>query len=148
MPLRRSVLISSTMLAVVALALPVWACGGPNTKEGNEAGGSDPGAARPVYTIDKVELTMLMTEPPQLSITASGTVRSGGWRNPRLTPVQYIRPPDDGIWDFTLVAEPPHGMATQMISPVSATYVWPAPPSDLRGVRVHSESGAVMQLIE
>lgn len=88
--------------------------------------------------VNSIDLAILKSNPPQLSITVFGSAPTTGWTNIHLVPYVYIMPPEDGIYDFDLVGTPPSGPAGQMISPAVANYIWPEYPSSLRGVRVHA----------
>ncbi|SCY11301.1 hypothetical protein SAMN05216420_102337 [Nitrosospira sp. Nl5] len=101
-----------------------------------------------ILEVTEVELAVLESFPPQLRIDASGTVPTGGWSNPRLVPYIYIQPPPDGIFDFDFVADPPEGIATQVISPIDAIYVWKDFPEKFRGVRIHASQNAKTALLE
>ena len=96
-----------------------------------------------VMTVVDVELKIIKSNPPQWSITAIGTVNSGGWTNPRLRPRFYPVFPDDGIQDFVFDADPPDGIAIQPVLPIAATELWPNPPKHVKGVRINSASNSI-----
>lgn len=75
-------------------------------------------------------------------IAALGEVPTSGWTGGSLTPYVYIHPPVDGIWDFSMVADPPFGPAADVVVPISATGTYRAP-NWLKGVRLHGEVGAL-----
>lgn len=100
-----------------------------------------------ILTVSDVEIKILKSNPIQLSITAHGTVGSGGWTNPRLEPRFYITFPEDGIQDLDFVADPPSGIVIQPILPIVANTLWPNPPSHVKGVRIHSANNSVEKLI-
>ena len=70
-----------------------------------------------ILEVLEVELAILESFPPQLQITARGMVPTAGWTNPRLEPFIFIQPPPDGIYEFDFVADPPSGVAAQVITP-------------------------------
>ena len=78
----------------------------------------------------------------RLLVHAAGTVPTSGWSSPRLAPRFYTKPPASGIWDFDFEADAPVGIVLQVIQPLNASGVFPAPPW-LKGVRVHGEGGSV-----
>jgi hypothetical protein len=95
-----------------------------------------------VYTVTSVELSLIKKLPPDLIIEAKGETRSNGWTEPELQPRITIGPPPaDGVYDFDFVAQPPQGGSNPVITPIAATYVWENLPDDVRGIRVHSETG-------
>lgn len=70
-------------------------------------------------------------------VSALGTVPTSGWSGIALSPVYYVKPPSDGIWDFDLVADPPSGEVLPFKLPVAATILEPAP-DWLKGVRIRA----------
>ncbi|MDQ3185105.1 MAG: hypothetical protein M3Q16_01300 [Pseudomonadota bacterium] len=101
-----------------------------------------------ILEVTEVKLAILESFPPQLRISASGNVPTGGWSNPRLVPYIYIQPPPDGIYDFDFVADPPEGIATQVISPIEVVHVWKDLPDRLKGVRIHASQNSKTALLE
>ena len=88
--------------------------------------------------VNNIDLALLKSNPPQLSITVFGSAPTTGWTDARLIPYVYIVPPVDGVYDFDFVGAPPSGPAGEMISPAVAYYIWPEFPHDLKGIRVHA----------
>jgi hypothetical protein len=99
-----------------------------------------------VLEVTEVKLVVLEI-PPQLQITASGTVSSAGWSNPQLVPYTYVQAPPDEIYDFDFVATPPKEAAPQVVTPIRAKYVWKAFPQELKGVRVHASTNSQVALL-
>jgi hypothetical protein len=92
-----------------------------------------------VLRVRSVKLALLeKSEPPQLAITAQGTVPTPGWRAPELIPYVYIQPPPDGMYDFDFVAEPPEGITPQVLTPIAVRHTVQSAPVDLIGVRIHA----------
>jgi hypothetical protein len=105
-------------------------------------------SAQPVYSVEHVHFTFLSLNGPRIVlITAYGTTNTSGWTLPRLQPYIYVQPPPDGIWDFVFVAEPPSGIALDVISHITATYVWTLGEKDFRGVRIHSATKTIEQTV-
>lgn len=100
-----------------------------------------------VLEVTEVRLAVLESFPPKLRITAMGTVRTGGWTNPRLEPFIFIQPPPDGIYDFDFVADPPVGPATQVITPIAVAHLWDNLPSGVKGVRIHAAENSKKALL-
>lgn len=98
--------------------------------------------SHPVFTVDYVEIALLKSNPPKLLINVLGTVRTSGWANPRLLPRIYVQPPPDGIWEFDFVADPPTGIALQVITPIFASYLFEGDFSEWKGVRVVAETNS------
>ena len=84
---------------------------------------------------------ILKSNPPQLSVEATGTTRTSGWTNPRLEPRIYIQPPADGIYVFDFVADRPDGISNPAITPISATNKVTSP-QWAKGVRVVAETNS------
>ena len=95
-------------------------------------------AAQPVFKVDAVDLQLQKSNPPNLVIRAVGTVTSSGWTNGRLIPFVYVKPPENGIQDFEFVADPPTGVALQVLTPIRADYTWKGVGPDVQGVRIHA----------
>lgn len=101
-----------------------------------------------ILEVAEIELAILESFPPKLRITASGTVPTSGWSNPKLDPYIYIQAPPDGIYDFNFVADPPEGVATQVISPIEAAFIMENLTSDVKGVRVHASQNSKTALLD
>jgi len=104
-----------------------------------------------VPKILKVQTELQTVDPPNLVVTVTGQVPTGGYTKARLVRVAYAMPPEDGIQDYILFAVPPSGFATQVISEVSAADRWKAYEKDapwLKGIRVHGVGdGAVVKIL-
>lgn len=96
-----------------------------------------------IRSVIEASLSLLKSNPPQLLISAVGTVSSGGWKNPSLDRRHYIAPPSDGILDYDFSASPPVGTAIQVILPIAAQDVLVEIPLWLKGVRIHSATNQV-----
>lgn len=94
--------------------------------------------------IKKVIKVEVSKKDGALVITATGEVPTGGYSSPKLERVTYVKMPDDGIQDFTFVATPPDGPATQVISRVEARTRWSDVPDWVKGVRIHGVGEGVM----
>lgn len=96
-----------------------------------------------IYKVTEVDVQYVGSDSPRtLWILAYGLTSSSGWRSPRLEK-QNDSAPTDGVYAFQFNADPPAGIATQVVSRIAAVYCWPNPPSDLTGVRVHSRTNQV-----
>lgn len=69
-------------------------------------------------------------------VHASGFVPTSGWSNIQLSPTYYVLPPADGVWQLTMSGDAPSGIALQVVLPVSAGRMFPAP-DWLKGVSVN-----------
>jgi hypothetical protein len=97
-----------------------------------------------VYVVDSVSLSLLKSNPPKLIITASGTVNSTGWTQPRLRPRFNIHfPPANGIYEFDFVADPPTGPVLWVMTSVKAGYIMDPMPGNLKAVIVHSCTNSI-----
>lgn len=83
----------------------------------------------------------------RVAIAAQGIVNTSGWSSPRLSPRYYVRPPDDGIWDFDFTVDPPCGLVLEVEVPVSAHFIL-SQPDWLKGVRVHAASNSLEAALE
>jgi hypothetical protein len=93
----------------------------------------------PIYEVHEVTVRVMESYPEQLSITAKGTTRTGGWSDPRLRPAS--QPTRSGVYEFTFVARAPQGAATMAITAIAATYTMQKP-RDFRAVRVRAETNS------
>jgi hypothetical protein len=93
-----------------------------------------------IYSVDSVTITYIKKNPPEYRIDATGKTTTSGWSNPELSAVVYVQAPPDGIYDFDFVAEPPSGMAAQVLTPIKAQKVLGKMPKGFRGVRVSAKS--------
>jgi hypothetical protein len=103
-----------------------------------------------VDLVDNVEMAILKSNPPKLSIKASGRVSTAGWSAPELVPYVYVQAPPDGIYDFGFVAQPPppERIVAQVVSPISPSLVLEKMPAGLLGVRIHAASNIKEALLE
>jgi len=91
-----------------------------------------------VAQITDVTFELQTSEPPNLVVTASGNVPTGGWTEVQLLRREYEKEPADGIYEYDLLAKPPDGIATQVISKVKATDVWEkVDAKKIKGIRVY-----------
>ncbi|KAB7613629.1 hypothetical protein F9L33_09630 [Amylibacter sp. SFDW26] len=99
-----------------------------------------------LFSISSIELALLKSNPPQLSITVAGLATTSGWSNPELKPMEKVLSAD-GILDLDFVAEPPSGIALQALTPIVASVIWEDDVERLIGVKVYSRSGDQVQLL-
>ncbi len=90
--------------------------------------------------------------PPNVVVSAEGTVTTSGWKNGELTSWVYVTPPEDGILDLDFVAERPSGLVLQVISPIAGQCVlidvdlenyW-GPGKPLTGFRIHAANNEIV----
>lgn len=94
-----------------------------------------------IYEVKEIESDILKSNPPQLSITVSGTTRTSGWKFGQLIPrFNKFQPALNGIYEFDFVAQAPTGVTLQVISPISANYILITIPQDLKKVIVYAET--------
>jgi hypothetical protein len=98
---------------------------------------------KPINRLTAVNLTLIQSKPAQLAITAFGEVNTGGWKNGTLVPRHYVVPPADGFAEYDFLAEPPTGIAIQVITPILAFATLTAPPGWLKGVRVCAQENKI-----
>ena len=101
-----------------------------------------------VYSVESVDLAIMKSNPPQLSIHAKGTARTPGYTNPELREIIYVQPPEDGIYEYDFVATPPSGIVTQNLVPIEASTVRHSIPDDLKGIRVRAATNSKETLLE
>ena len=100
-----------------------------------------------VKEIINVDYDIEKENPPNLVVTVTGQVPTGGYSNEQLVRVVYIIPPEDGIQDYMLLAVPPSGPAPQVITKIKAENRWENYESEapwIKGVRVHGVDDGIM----
>lgn len=97
----------------------------------------------PVDLLFSVETVSGRLQEPEALISVRGTANSGGWSSPTLKAVQYIQAPPDGIYDFSLVAQKPSGMATMVMTPIEVKDFQLTAGSDMKGVRVLAQENSI-----
>jgi hypothetical protein len=96
-----------------------------------------------IFKVDNVELKLLKSNPPQLLVSATGTVSTTGWDNPELKILEIA--PNDGIYQFDFCATPPNGIVLQILMPITATFVFKDIPVDFKGVIINASSNSIDQ---
>ena len=99
-----------------------------------------------VMMIDSIDLDILKSNPPKLSIAAVGRVTSTGWKNPQLVPLEK-KLSKDGILDVEFVADPPDGISLPKITPIAADLVWEGEVERLVAVRIVARTNEKTQLL-
>ncbi len=100
-----------------------------------------------VAKITQVDLAEQEINPPNLKVTATGEVNTGGYSKTRLVRAVYVQPPEDGIQDYFLMSVPPEGPAIQVISSVSASDTWKGYKQEapwIKGIRVHGSGEGIV----
>ena len=99
-----------------------------------------------ITSVQKVFFSINKSNPPQLSVTAAGTVNSSGWHDGKLIARVYAAPPQDGIQEFDFVATIPTGLVLWVMSPISGDTMIKMEPW-MEGVRVYSATNFVATLL-
>lgn len=126
---------------------------GPSPMVAEQKDGGKKSEPRIVKKILKVEFAVETIDPPNLIVTVTGQVPTGGYDKNKvnLVRVAYVTPPADGIQDYVLFAVPPSGFATQVISEVKAGNRWKGYAKEapwIKGIRVHgADEGVVVQML-
>lgn len=90
-----------------------------------------------------VKLAVREKAPPELEVTVTAQTPTPGFTDVRLVRAVYRTPPKDGIQDYFLLATPPEGIVTQVLSKTTAQDVWSDFPKWVKGVRVHGVGAGV-----
>lgn len=99
---------------------------------------------KPIYEVISIDVQIQERQPPVGAISVKGSARTGGWTNIELKPLQTFAP-EVGMRSYTLVGTPPSGMATQALTPVTATIKLDPLPADVKTIRVLGETNEVAQ---
>lgn len=130
------------------VAAATVACGGSTPEPAVDTGSpaQQQQQQQTVATIVGVQCTVTKS-PPRLEVTANGEVPTGGWTGAALKRRVFVSAPTDGVWEYDFVAMPPRGMATQVITPITAEDTWADYPSQsLVGVRVYGEGSGIKEI--
>lgn len=106
-----------------------------------------------VLAVSEVTLTLLKSNPPQLSIMAIGMVATTGFEDHgKLIEYLHKQPPADGIYDFDFVATRtvlPGGHVGNIVHPIySLPHIISHIPAGFKGVRVHAAVGSRVALLD
>jgi hypothetical protein len=84
--------------------------------------------------------------PGAVEVCARGTVPTGGWTGAEIAPAPGA-PRHGQVYDLDFTAVRPGGMASQIVSPITACFVWRGAPAGLKGVRVRGERAAALAML-
>jgi hypothetical protein len=112
-------------------------------------GGEKTSTMTEVYEVCSADLVIYRTHPPSLGITAHGKVRTTGWTDGKLSEWIYVKPPADGIYDFTFYATPPTGGSGDAITKIdSDPFYLKEIPEGMKGVRIHAETNEIEVMLD
>ena len=94
-----------------------------------------------IYSVDTVNYHLNKSIPPNLVVTASGTVNSSGWKEGRLIPWTYKKMPTDGIVDFDFIATYPEENVIWLFSTIESIPLTITFHNWIKGIRVHAANG-------
>jgi hypothetical protein len=97
-----------------------------------------------ILEIRSVDIQIAERKPPFITVTVRGTTKTGGWKDFELRPLPTLAK-EVGMLSYTLVATPPSGVATQVLTPVIATMKIDPIPDDVKTIRVLGETNEVAQ---
>ena len=92
-----------------------------------------------IFSVQSVQLNVLKSNPPQLSVSATGFATTPLWSEPELRPLEDTLSPD-GILDLEFVAVPPDQIVSQVLSPIAASTVWTNDVDRVIAVRIVSRT--------
>lgn len=144
------ILIAAAITTAATLAVPVKpavTAEAPSDRAVQVAALPRPSAS-PVYTVDAVTFEVKEQGPRKIVIKARGTVRTGGWANPQLVPLQMRAAETDQL-SFTFVAQGPAAdtFVTQMITPIEATLTLYSVAGTVKAIRIVSETNELTQAL-
>lgn len=99
-----------------------------------------------LFSITSVELALLKSNPPKMSVSVTGMATTSGWTNPKLVPLEEVLSAD-GILDLDFVAKAPTGIVLQVLTPIAASLIWDGDADRLVGVKVYSRTGEQVHLL-
>lgn len=141
--MRRDMRLVSCVVAVAAIA-----CGGNKPEPGvdTRAPSQQQQQQQTVPTVVSVSC-IIHKAPAALHVSANGEVPTGGWTAAALRRRTYVAAPADSIWEYDFFATPPAGMATQVITAISAEDMWADyPAQSLAGIRVYGAGSGIKEV--
>ena len=141
--MRRDMRLVRCVVATAAIA-----CGGNKPEPGVDTGAPSQQQQQQQQTVPTVvSVTCIIHKAPaSLHVLANGEVPTGGWTGAALRRRTYVAAPADSIWEYDFFATPPAGMATQVITPISAEDMWADFPQSIIGIRVYGERSGIKEL--
>ena len=116
--------------------------------EGTESGGYMKNEPERIVNVLKLELKVLMSNPPRLIIKATGEAKCKTPVYAALIPWSYQTAPSDGIYDLDFVVRPSMTGET-MISSLEIEHDWGFyDPEILYGIRVHARENHIETPLE
>jgi len=99
-----------------------------------------------VKKIKWIEYRFERSKPPNLIVMVKGEVPTLGWNNIQLLRREYVGgPPESGLWEYDLIAEPPKGPAAEKVTEVEASNKRKSFTGPFLGVRVFGVDGGVLE---
>lgn len=98
-----------------------------------------------VYSVNGIQLALTKSNPPELLITAAGTVVSTGWNDIALVPLEEELSAD-GILDLAFVGTPPEEVFVAFPVQAVAHHVW-KDAEKIVGVKVHARTNELTRLL-
>jgi len=100
-----------------------------------------------VYSIDRLDISVVKTNALGLQVHVGGEVTSTGWSNFALQYFVYVTPPSDGIYEADVVGDPPSGISLPVLTPFTHEETRSPFPDDLKGLKVHSATNCVTAML-
>lgn len=94
-----------------------------------------------IFEVQKVEFSTMEGKPESLRVIVTGIAASVGWSDPELLEHVYIQAPEDGMYGFDFVAVPPSGIVAQVLTPITAEFIYARIPSGFNGVKISAKQG-------
>lgn len=94
---------------------------------------------RPLYEVTQIDVRLSSGTPAYAIVTVEGFASTAGWKNVELRPLQTFAP-EVGMRSFTLIGTPPVGVAVQALTRVHATALIDPLASDVKTIRVLTET--------
>ncbi len=98
-----------------------------------------------VANIKSVDIAEEEINPPNLLVTATAELPTGGYSDFVLSRAVYIHPPEDGIQDYFFHATPPSDPVSKGITEAKASNRWKAYPNWVVGVRIHGAGDGILE---
>lgn len=75
-----------------------------------------------IDSIEKIQVSLIKTNPSILQLHASGFVSTSGWQNGQLILKSTRHDLFNGLWKFDFIANPPSDIYLNVLTPIEAIY--------------------------
>lgn len=107
-------------------------------------------AAELIQSVEDADYRITDTNPPQLHVTATGTVTTGGWGFPQLKVYAQQKPPVQGVLEYDFMAEAPedYQVVIQQEMPIHANNLYHDYYPGITAIKINTKTNSKLIEIE